>query len=139
MSAAGAEPPAPYPLALVICDGVHIDPLTRKYSLLGTFSALRGAEFPMVVEKLVVYLAMTDVRGVIPFELRIVRVSPDDASEWLTFTTQGELYSDDPLAVAELALTVHGVQFPTSGEYRIQFFACDQFVMERRLSVIERT
>jgi hypothetical protein len=131
------RPQVPYPLAIIICDNLHIDPATGKKTILGTFTAFRSKQFPFKSGQMVVYLALTDGRGKIPFELRLVKVDDTADEEPVIFSAQGELECDDPLAVMELGLGMANVEFPSPGEYRFQFYAVGDFVIERRLVVID--
>lgn len=130
-------PQAPYPLAIIICDNFHIDPATGKKTILGTFTAFKSAVFPFKITQVVIYLALTDGRGAAPFELRLVKVDNDGDDEPVLFKAEGTLQFDDPLAVSELAIGLVNVELPGPGEYRFQFYACGEFVIERRLVVID--
>ena len=33
--------------------------------------------------------------------------------------------------------TIEGATFPEAGEYQVQVFACGEFIVERRLSVVD--
>jgi hypothetical protein len=134
---APVAPQVPYPLAIVICDALHMDPATGKKTILGTFTAFQSTVFPFKSGQMVVYLALTDGRGKIPFELRLVRVDNEDGDQPAIFTATGELECIDPLAVMEIGLGMKGIEFPSPGEYRFQFYACGDFVIERRLVVID--
>lgn len=49
----------PLPLAMILCDAVHIDPTTGKRTLLGLFSTLVSSEFPTVVRSMAVHVSLT--------------------------------------------------------------------------------
>src|SRR6476620_11430153 len=63
---------APYPLAMVVCDGFWRDPYTGKHTLIGTFSAIGGTSFPVVHPIVTVYVALTDGRGKTLLKLQLV-------------------------------------------------------------------
>ena len=46
------------------------------------------------------------------------------------------LHFQDPLTVCEIAPVIHNIEFRTPGEYRLQVFAADAFIGERRLFVV---
>jgi hypothetical protein len=48
-------------LAWLTCDGVHIDPMSGKHTLLGVFSNLRGVRFPIVHPRMFWFLSVTSV------------------------------------------------------------------------------
>jgi len=123
----------PIPLALLICDGAHRDPATGKWTLLGLFNSIRANEFPVTHGQLVVYLAMTDVKGKLKLTFRLVDL--DEDAEAL-FQFDAEMRVDDPRTVAEVVIPVHGARFPSAGEFRLQVFVDGQFLVERRMMVI---
>jgi hypothetical protein len=122
----------PYPLAIIICDGIWRDPYTGKCTLLGTFSALGGKRFPLVHPILSVYISITDGRGKIPLRLELVDV--DEQREPI-FSMEEEVEFADPRMICEVNFQAAGIQFPESGEYRLKLFANNEFLIERRIVV----
>ena len=123
----------PYPLAMVVSDAVHADPSTGKKTILGTFSSILATAFPAVHPALAVFLAFTDCVGKIP--LRLCLVTVDDEGDPV-FDVSSEVQSSDRRAVIEAVFQLNGVLFPEPGEYRLQAHACGQFLIERRILVI---
>jgi hypothetical protein len=121
-------------LAMVVCDAVWVDPATGKSTILGTFTSIRGYDFPLTVPTMAVYLALTDARGTVPFELRLVDV---DEEQEPVFRTELSQEFPDPIVVAEIVVILENTIFPAPGEYRLQLFAVGQFLMERRIFVEE--
>jgi hypothetical protein len=80
------------------------------------------------------YVAMTNGHGKVPFRAQLV--DADEEREPLWFA-EGEIELDDPRAVAELDFMMVGTSFPAPGEYRMQFFACGEFLIERRLMLVQ--
>src|SRR5438067_13345086 len=96
-------PQVPYPLAIIICDGMHIDPATPKKTILGTFTAYQSSEFPFRIPQIIMYLALSDGRGTVPFQVKLVRVDNDEIdNDSDIFSTEGQIEFSDPLAVYEL-------------------------------------
>jgi len=79
-----------------------------------------------------VYMAITNGRGTVPFRLQLTDVDEEREALWFA---EGEVEFSDPRAVVELDFMMTGVTFPTPGEYRFQFFACGERIMERRILV----
>ena len=107
--------PAPYPLAMVVCDAVWCDPGTGKAFLLGCFSGITAVEFPVVHPLLAVYAALTDGRGTVNVNLKLV--DSDEENDPL-FDGQMPVQFDDPRMISELAFHLPGITFPKAGEYR---------------------
>jgi hypothetical protein len=122
-------------LAMVICDNVLQDAETRKYYILGTATVTFAPSLPVRQQKLCVYAVLTDVRGKIRLRLRLVYVDPDSKEDQEVMAIGGEVESRDPLAVAELAISLHNLVFPRAGEYRFQLWNDDTLLGERRYTV----
>jgi hypothetical protein len=123
---------APYPLAMVICDWIWRDPYNGKATLLGTFSAIFGVDFPLIHPILSVYVSLTDGRGIVP--LRLELIDADEQREAIFSLTQ-DIEFPDPRMIAEIGFVAANIQFPEPGEYRLQLFAANEFVIERRILV----
>lgn len=124
----------PFPLALVICDFIYRDPYTSKFTLLGTFSTITGRDYPLHHPHLFVYAALTGGRGKMPLRLELVSTNEEDK---LLSKLEGEVdCSEDPRAIQEFSFGFNGLIFPKAGEYRIALYANDEFMVERRLLVM---
>lgn len=123
---------APYPLALVVCDGIWIDPYTGKKTLIGTFSALGGSEFPLRHPILAVYICLTDGHGQVRLNLQLIDV--DEEREPI-FDLKEQVRFDDPRAIVEATFHAAGIELPEPGEYRLKLFGNDEFLLERRILV----
>lgn len=120
----------PYPLAMVVCDSVHVDRGTGKYFLLGLFSTIASTDFPCQHPHLVVYTAVTDGIGTIKMRLDFVAVSDE---EHPIASVEQEMQSEDPRITCEIAFEFKGLLFPEPGEYRFRLFANEEFLLERRI------
>jgi len=125
---------APFPLAMVICDGIWVDPATGKQTLLGCFTAIRTATCPVTYPMIGIFTVVTDGRGTMPLTLRVVDSSED---EKVIFEAKTEVTFSDPRAVVEGLFHIGNAVFPTAGEYRFQLYAGSAFLIERRLLVIQ--
>ena len=124
---------APYPLAMIICEGIWHDPSSSKTTLLGCLSVLYVREFPATHPLIAVHAAITDGRGQIPITLRLVDADEEDEP---IFTSE-ELIVDfqDPTMEIEIDFEVQGCTFEKPGEYRFQLFAGNEILLERRFGV----
>lgn len=126
-------PQPPYLLAFIVCDAIYIDPSTGKRSLLGIISAFQANDFPAIVPQMVIYASFSDGRGKIPIKLKLTTV--DEESEPL-FQGDIEVECNDPRTVYDMVLAVQNIKFPAAGEYRLHFYACGEFLMERRIIIV---
>ena len=115
---------------MVLCDGLHQDPGTGKITLLGLCSGIAARDFPCVHSHLWVYVELTDGRG--STELKYVLVDSDEQREPI-FVAQATVDFQDPRAVVYSMLRIGNITFPEPGEYRVQLFAHEQPLMERRI------
>lgn len=127
----GHQPPDV--LAMVVARVVHQDLTTQRFFIRETYHALGAASFPFVQPAVVVYVALTDGRGLTRLKLSLVDV--DEASPPL-YETEATVEFKDPLAVVEMVFSQQNVVFPSSGEYRLQLFVGNELLRERRLYVL---
>ena len=122
----------PYPLSLILCDSIYVDPRTNKKALIGLFTVLYAPGFPVLHPGFSVYLAFSDCEGMTRLKLRIV--DADEEREPLIETIV-EIPVPDRLAINEMIWQIGAIVFPSAGEYRIQTFAGDEPLLEQRLVV----
>jgi hypothetical protein len=122
----------PYPLAIIVCDAIHIDQSTGKRTLLGLFSEIGASAFPCRHPLLAVHVSLTDGRGLVPLKFRLVDC--DEVHDPL-FEATSDVPFTDPRAIMEFGFAIPNLEFPAPGEYRFQVFANNEFVIERRLIV----
>ena len=126
-----AQPP--YILAMVLCDEVHVDPSTGKRYVMGTFSTLYSQDFPAVVQRLKVYVAVTDGRELTSLELSVTDL---DGEPIRGLEDRVELDFSDPRAVYEVEFLLEGIGFPTPGEVRFHLLSDGESLMERSLKML---
>jgi len=123
----------PYCLAMVLCDAVHKDSATNKFTILGTFSTVGSPEFPTVVQ-LSVYFAITDLGGEYELNFRIVDSQfLFDAEEEPIFEATVPIESENPLAVFEGVIGLNGAVLPKPGVYHCELLIQGEVLMSRRL------
>ncbi len=126
---------APYPLAMIVCEGVWRDPVRGKHTLHGIFSVLDPRGLP-IQPVFTVYVSLTGGRGKTPIRLEFVDV---DEERPAVFCIEGEVNFPDPQTVAELCLSAGRITISHAGEYRLKLFAAGEFLMERRIVVARPT
>jgi hypothetical protein len=121
---------------MVVCDNIHRDPGTGKAFLLGCFSVIHAREFPATHPVLALYVSVTNGRGTVPFKVQLVDANEEREPIWMV---EDEMEFSDPRVVAELQFHLVNATFDEPGEYRFQFYACNEFLMERRILVVKAT
>lgn len=131
---AGGLKPPPVLLAVVICDLIIRDELTKKLSLIGVFSAIHGAKLPVVLPaSMHLYAALTDGRGEYRSRILIKHLDTDTS----VFQAEGPLMFQDPQQVVELNFKLPQVTFPHWGRYEIALHADGQFLGSRTFTVCQ--
>src|SRR5205814_287400 len=105
-----------------------------KHSLLGACTQLNSNTFPFIHERLAIYVLLTEGYGTVKLRLQLVDV---DEQRTPVMRVEVQQRFRDPMAVNESSFTFNHLRFESPGEYRLQLFANDEFVMERRLPVID--
>lgn len=123
----------PLCLGLILADAIWVDPGSGKRTILGTFSTIFAPRFPAVHHLMAIHCALTDGHGNTEVVLKLV----DMKNEESLFETKGMLEFKDPRMVAEIDFHLPNLVFPHEGEYRFQLFGNGEFLMERRLSVLQ--
>ncbi len=126
----------PYPLAMVVCDFIWRDPFTTKKTLIGTFSVIGGTSFPLIHPSMDVYVSLTDGIGKCTVRLELADVN--DEREPI-FVLEQDVEFEDPRIVLEAVFQISGTTFPRPGEYRFKLFANQEFLIERRLILVNTT
>ena len=122
----------PVVLSMVICDAIWRDPSNGKHTILGTFRNINSRAFPCRHQIMSIYLEMTDGRGKMDFRLQIVDV--DEEREPIA-VIENEMVSPDPNAIIEMGIQINNLVFPEPGEYRVQVFSNDTFLIEQKVTV----
>lgn len=143
LSTASRRMAEPYCLAMVLCDGVHRDFTTGKYTILGTFSTLGAYAFPAKIS-FCIYFAITDGLGPTRLRLRLVDAESgivdkgENVTEGLVFEIETDLAFEDPLAVVETVVAIR-TALPRAGLYHCELWAGDDMLMSRRLLAVQKT
>ena len=124
----------PIPLAMVVCDQAYRDSMSQKTSLLGLFSVIFAPEVPAKHPYLTVYLSLTDAKDLVRIKVHIVDINEVRSP---IATVEMKLEIENPRQVFETFLILRDLEFPEFGEYRVQTFAGNDFLVERSITVIE--
>lgn len=126
------EKPPPVVLAMIICDMIIRDELSKKLSLIGVFSVIHGAQVPLVLGGgMHLYVALTDGRGEYQNRVAIRHLETDQ----VVFQAEGPLMFQNPQQVVELNLRLPQVQFPAWGAYEITLHCDNQQIGSRTFMV----
>lgn len=123
---------------MVLCDGVHRDPATSKFTILGTFDSFVAKKYPARIS-LGIYFVVTDGIGSCVLRLQLVDANAGAVDAKLegdvpgrVFRMQAEQVFEDPLQVTEEAMELEFF-IPSPGIYFCELWADDKMLMQRRL------
>lgn len=119
--------------AIVICDYALQEGGTGKWSLIGLFSQIHTAKFPVVHNQLCVYLNFTDAEGHYAFRLELVDLDNENA----IIRLEGEADIADMLAHSEMVFNLQRIEFPRPGKYEFRFWANNAIVAQKVFRVIQ--
>ncbi len=107
--------PKPILLSWATCDGVHVDPATGKFYLLGIFSGIRAQTFPCTHPRMFWFLLLTELTEG-DHQLKIsmgLPTEPPRTAVERNFKAQG------PLQRVHLINEVKNAQFPKPENYSL--------------------
>jgi hypothetical protein len=145
--------PKPVLQAMVLADNVYVDAFTGKHVIAGTFTAILAKKQESKAEESLdvgnenrrvtsikdprsmgspcLYLALFEVHGQVPIELRYINLS--DSS--VVFTATMMLAAADPVAVAEYAIPVPQLPSDKAGEFSLDALFENELLGSWRISV----
>ncbi|NKB81812.1 MAG: hypothetical protein GKS05_08000 [Nitrospirales bacterium] len=119
----------------LVCDSVIIDSLTRKKSIIGTFTHLWAAQFPCQHHQMGVYFCLTDAEGTYQFELRLVYLDND---QLIGKARLSPVEIKDRLEINDFGINIPSLIFPGPGRYEFRLFADGQFITHKDFHVTQR-
>ncbi len=102
-------------LAFLTCDGIHIDPLSGKHTILGIFSNLRGERFPVVHPRMIWFLTLMDV----PVGKHNLTISIGLPTETPRIVVDRDFDSKSPAQRINLINDIQNLRFKAPGDYGI--------------------
>ena len=117
-------------LAIIICEDVVEDARSHNKCILNTYNTMHSHAYPASQDRLTVFLSLTNGHGEMPIEVRFCK---EDGEPILK--AGGTVKFSDPLAVAELILSLRNVPIPEAGNYVVVVWANnDNLLCQRRVT-----
>lgn len=108
-------PQVPIVNAMLLCEHVHRDSSSGKYTLLGVFDEVRVSRPAVDIETFAVYLNLTNMRGRYSLDLRWLH---GDTEEELARAGAVEMFEvSDPLSRVEIVARGSGLPVTGPGRY----------------------
>ena len=114
----------PSVVAMLLCDQIINEAGTNKKSLIGVFDNFASMAFPVLFQRLAVYVKLADAEGDYQFKLRLVNLK--DESLIAEIGIQAKIA--DRTQHSELALNFGNIPIPEEGKYEFQLYAGDEYL-----------
>jgi hypothetical protein len=126
-----SESPVPTTLAMLLCDTVIVDELTKKKSLIGVFEDVNTVALPANMN-CALYAKIVDAEGNYNFRIRLVSLKNETV---ITELPGASATIPDRLKAVELAINLVGLQLPEAGKYEFQLFGNDVYLARITMEV----
>lgn len=120
-------------ISVMICDDLYRDESTKKLIVVGAFNTISVPELPAQHPKMCVLFTLTNGRG--EYDLSLTIEHERTGREILCI--KGPLLIDDPLAIADVDVRLHGIVFPESGKYWVVLRCDEEIIQQRPFFVVE--
>jgi hypothetical protein len=121
--------PAPLALGMTVCDYVIVEQNTRKVSLIGSFSGIRGESFPLVPLPFCVYSSLIGGLGEASIELTVTHLESDRE----VLALQRSTNFPSRFTEVQVIFRVASCQFPEPGSYQFTLLVDGEWVAHRRV------
>ena len=118
--------------SFILAEHVYQEAQTGKKVIAGTFQNITTLTFPVVLPKAFIYLALTNARGKLNLQVRVVDLT-DDSVLLKSDVVKGEV--PDPLLTAEMVMELPGLQFRHPGQYAVEAYCNEQRIAGLRINV----
>jgi hypothetical protein len=124
-------PKAPEPVALVLCERMHVDPQLVQMSLVGIFHSRRFPSFPTPPQRFTVYVALHGGDGQGTMQLTLAKADTEEtiyeSEKWRGFS--------DPDLMTTYEQAVKDCIFPAAGRYIVTLRFDGEIVTQRVLDI----
>jgi len=118
------DKPRPQCRAIVLCDVIYRDEVTKKLILVGTFHVINTLALPCTHPGMALYLTLNEGNG--EYDFRIVFEHVETGQKILE--TRGPLRFENPNQLIEVNAPFAGISFVNSGRYDIQAWVDDHLI-----------
>lgn len=116
---------------MVVCDQILEDKTSGKRSLIGLFNTVQCTSFPATLQKLCVFVTLTQLQGAFSLILKCSNETCDDP----IVAVPGNINSNDPNGILELGFEFDKFSFPRPGLYNFELLWEDEMVLQTRFNV----
>lgn len=129
------SPEDPILHAMLLCDHVHYDEVSGKHTLLGVSDVIGRGSFPTELDRVTIYLCLTNMKGRYAVELAWLR--GDTEEELARFALPAAVMSSDPLARISIDGPLSALPIPAPGRYVLRLWVNGHHVHDSVMMVEE--
>jgi len=119
----------PILLSAITCNRVILDKVSGMPSVIDIVQTVNAWRYPARCPQIVFFCELTNGHGTTAVRVRLV----DSQEERVIFEKDGTVAFEDVRQIVTLAMDLHGIVFPSPGEYRFQLFTGGDLLGERRI------
>lgn len=116
--------PRPHCRAVVLCDVIYRDEVSKKLILVGTFHTIYALQLPCTHPAMSLYLALNEGKGEYGFRI----VFEHTETQQKVLETRAPLAFQDPNELIEVNAPFAGVTFVNAGRYDVQVWTDDDLI-----------
>lgn len=120
----------PILLALQLCERVIVDRLTGMGSVISILEVLNATSFPVRHPNMTIFCELTNGHGQEVLTAKLVDVQNDEA---IVFEQNLPVLFEDARQIVRCISSLRGLVFAHEGEYRVQLWADEHLLNERRI------
>ena len=121
----------PILLSAIACNRVIFDKVSGMPSVIDIVQMINAHQYPARHPQIVFFCELTNGHGTTKAKIRLVDAQEE---ERIVFEREETVEFKDVKQIVTLAMDLHGIVFPRSGEYRFQLFASGILLGERRIT-----
>lgn len=114
-------------ISILICDEIYRDESSKKLVIIGTFNRLFAPKFPCRHPQMTVLFSVTNGKGT--YDLHLIIEHEKSGAQIAQLG--GPFAIDDPLAISDINLKLHNLEFSSEGKYWVTIKADGEILQQR--------
>jgi hypothetical protein len=119
-------------VTIAVCDAIHLDPATKRKTLVGVYPHVVSEAFPLTLNQVWLFVCFTGAQGILTLTVRVLD------GEAVLFEAGGKATFGDPGSTYEATVPVNSLTFAAPGVYVIEALADGVAFARRELRVIAK-
>ena len=121
-------------ISIILCEKIYRDEQTKNLIIVGTFNTIGFSEFPNTYHQMSVLFTLTGARGERELSLSIEHARTGQR----LIELKGPVRFDNPLAIVDINIALHGVVFHDPGKHWIVLRVGEEIINQRPFTVYKK-